>query len=137
MQNTPLTIEKQHLEPPVLQRNWMISPPGSPQEGWVQIEEDPPNSVTLHEDIQSALDRLAVQLESLEDEVEEEDSKDKSKAHVILDTTDLGGVQVIVEDVDAGADSDDNVGGKGIKASRTIASEVIGKTPRPPPVEEM
>ena len=113
----------------------MISPPGSPQEGWVQIEEDPPNPVTLHEDIQSALDRLAAQFESSEEETIEEEPQDKSKGQIILDTTELGGVQVIVQDVDAENDSDESRGGMGIKATKTSA-EAMGKTPRPPVEEE-
>jgi len=113
----------------------MISPPGSPKEGWVQIEEDPPNPVTLHEDIQAALDRLAAKFEPPEEQEAEEgqeEDKEKTKGQVILDTTDLGGLQVIVEDVDAGVESDEGLGGKGITATRTSAEETIGKTPRPP-----
>ena len=112
----------------MLQRNWLISPPGSPQEGWVQIEEDPPNSMTLHEDIQAALDRLAQELEQTEDEDAHE--ADDPRGNVILDTTSLGGVQVIVHDWDSKASSDSEFGGKGIRATKTSAA-VIGKTPRP------
>ena len=90
--------------------------------------------MTLHEDIQAALDRLATELEPEEEEYVPED-EDKSKGQVILDTTEQGGVQVIVQDYDAGIESDDSRGGKGIRATRTSA-DVIGKTPRPP-VEEM
>jgi hypothetical protein len=122
-------MEKKYLEVPVLERNWLISPPGSPQEGWVQIEEDPPNSVTLHEDIQSALDKLARQLEEEEDTEEYDD--DGIKGHVILDTTSQGGVQVVVHDWDSMDDSDDGVGGLGIRRTKTTA-ESLGKTPRPP-----
>ena len=126
--NTPLTIEKKHLEPPVLQKNWLISPPGSPQEGWVQIEEDPPNSITLHKDIQAALNRLAQELGQPDDGDAHE--ADDHRGNVILDTTSLGGVQVIVHDWDLMANSDDEFGGKGIRATRTSAA-AIGKTPRP------
>ena len=108
----------------------MISPPGSPQEGWVQIEEDPPNSVTLHGDIQAALDRLALELEQTKDG-EAHESTDNHQGNVILDTTSLGGVQVIVHDWDSIASSDDEFGGKGIRATRTSAA-VIGRTPLPP-----
>ena len=136
-QNTPLTLEKKHLEPPVLQKNWLISPPGSPQEGWVQIEEDPPNNVTLHEDIQAALDRLAMELEQRSHE--NEDADDKTKGHVILDTTGEGGVQVVVHDWDAihdtASDESDEegagLGGRGIGMVKAT-SLALGHTPRPP-----
>lgn len=122
-------MEKKYLAPPVLERNWLISPPGSPHEGWVQIEEDPPNSVTLHEDIQTALDRLAREFDQGEDE--EEQSKNKLQGNVILDTTSLGGVQVTVDDWDSMADSEsEDVSGRGIRETRTSVA-VIGKTPRP------
>lgn len=113
----------------MLEKNWLISPPGSPQEGWVQIEEDPPNKVALHEDIQAALDRLAKDLEGNE---EEDGNMNGATGNVILDTTSLGGVQVIVNDWDE-MDSpiDDNFGGRGIHNTRTSA-EVVGRTPRPP-----
>jgi len=113
----------------VLEKNWLISPPGSPQEGWVQIEEDPPNKVALHEDIQAALDRLAKDLEG--DEEDGENTKGVT-GNVILDTTSLGGVQVIVNDWDEmDSPMDDNFGGRGIQNTRTSA-EVVGRTPRPP-----
>jgi hypothetical protein len=87
-------VEKKFLEPPGLERNWLISSPGSPKEGWVQVKEDPPNSVTLHEDIQSALDRLA---EALGQEMGATIKKDSKEGNAILNTTSLGGVQVIVQ----------------------------------------
>jgi hypothetical protein len=126
-------LEKKYLEPPVLEKNWLISPPGSPQEGWVQIEEDPPNSETLHVDIQSALDRLAEELlrRETEEEEEEEGDEDGAKGHVILDTTQHGGVQVVVHDWDATGDSDQGYGGRGISEVKATV-EALGKTPRPP-----
>jgi hypothetical protein len=113
-----------------LQKNWLISPPGSPQEGWVQIEEDPPNSITLHEDIQAALDRLANDLG--QDADDDTQDIDYNGGNVILDTISQGGVQVIVHDWDSVENaSDDEFGDKGIRQTRTSAA-VIGKTPRPP-----
>jgi calcipressin-2 len=139
VQITPLRMEKKFLEPPVLEKNWLISPPGSPQENWVQIREDPPNSVTLHNDIQSALNRLAVQLgQDLDGAGRKEDSKE---GNVILDTTDLGGVQVIVQNWDAreeaegeSEEQDQEVREFDIRNMRT--SVAIGKTPRPPAHDE-
>ena len=130
-------MEKHHLEPPVLEKNWMISPPGSPTEGWEQVVEDPPNSDTLHHDIQDALARLAAQLGQLEspasvsgdaDEVQVEEKS--SEGQVIIDTTPLGGVQVVVTDYDAGKNSgcDDGQEDGGVA--------VMGRTPRPPVQED-
>jgi calcipressin-2 len=122
-------MEKKYLAPPVLEKNWLISPPGSPHEGWVQIEEEPPNPVTLHEDIQTALDRLA--REFGQDEDEEGQVMNKPQGNVILDTTSLGGVQVTVDDWDSMGDSGtEDSGGNGIRGTRTNAA-VMGKTPRP------
>jgi calcipressin-2 len=121
-------MEKKLLEPPVLEKNWLISPPGSPTEGWVQVEEDPPNSFTLHEDIQAALDRLALELGQTE--AGETDNAEKPSGNVILDTTSLGGVQVIVHDWDSMKEMDE-FGDKNICEPRTSAA-VIGRTPRPP-----
>ena len=105
----------------------MISPPGSPTEGWVQVEEEAPNPVTLHEDIQAALYRLATQYGQKPDEEKPED--DKCQGKVILDTTSHGGVQVIVHDWDSREPSDDEFGGSGIHQTSVAA---IGRTPRPP-----
>jgi hypothetical protein len=127
-----LILEKKYLEPPVLEKNWLISPPGSPQEGWVQIEEDRPNSVTLHEDIQAALDRLADDLLQQENEAEEEE-EGSIKGKVILDTTRLGGVQVVVHnwDEEENSDGEFGYGGRGINGVKATV-ESLGKTPRPP-----
>ena len=105
----------------------MISPPGSPKEGWIQIVEDPPNTATLHNDIQAALDRLAHELGHKSDD----EGEDETQGKVILDTTSSGGVQVIVHDFDAIAELGEGIGGNGIRETRTSAA-AIGKTPRPP-----
>lgn len=49
---------KGRLEVPALERNWLISPPGSPPVGWTQIKEDPPNSQMLHHDLIAALSHI-------------------------------------------------------------------------------
>lgn len=52
------TIKAGHLQVPELEKNWLISPPGSPPVGWTQVREDAPNSQMLHTDLLEALDRL-------------------------------------------------------------------------------
>ncbi|CAO1625440.1 unnamed protein product [Parajaminaea phylloscopi] len=58
-----------HLLPPNTDRNFLISPPGSPPVGWEPIREDPPNRETLAADLIDALRRLATA--RAEDEHEE------------------------------------------------------------------
>ena len=50
-----------HHRPPVLERNFLISPPGSPPVGWEQTREEPPNEVAFAEDLQRALEQLREQ----------------------------------------------------------------------------
>ncbi|KAJ9126223.1 hypothetical protein QFC24_001946 [Naganishia onofrii] len=53
-----------YLAPPPITKNFLISPPGSPPEGWEPIIEEPPNDKTLAEDLAGALEK--VQLERRE-----------------------------------------------------------------------
>ncbi|KAF9932282.1 hypothetical protein FBU30_008577 [Linnemannia zychae] len=56
-QHTETVIDpaSRYLHPPELEKNWLISPPGSPPVGWSQVREDPPNSLHLAEDLVQAL----------------------------------------------------------------------------------
>lgn len=65
----PIVSSSQHLEPPPLTRNFLISPPGSPPEGWEPIVEDPPNSATLAKDLMAALEKLSSRAAKGEKEV--------------------------------------------------------------------
>ncbi|KAG0209005.1 carbohydrate-binding module 1 protein [Mortierella sp. GBA30] len=56
-QHTEISIDpaSHYLHPPELEKNWLISPPGSPPIGWSQVREDPPNSLNLSDDLVKAL----------------------------------------------------------------------------------
>jgi len=47
-----------YLAPPAIEKNFLISPPGSPPVGWEPIKEDPPNSAPLAVDLMEALRKL-------------------------------------------------------------------------------
>lgn len=49
----------EYLPVPDTDKNFLISPPGSPPIGWEQIREDPPNVDTLAEDLAKALEGLS------------------------------------------------------------------------------
>ncbi|THH30812.1 hypothetical protein EUX98_g3374 [Antrodiella citrinella] len=50
-----------YLRPPAIEKNFLISPPGSPPVGWEQIREDPPNATPLATDLMAALNKLHLQ----------------------------------------------------------------------------
>jgi len=52
------TTEQQLLHPPQLEKNWLISPPGSPPVGWQQTTEDPPNKHVMPLDLSAALHHI-------------------------------------------------------------------------------
>ncbi|KAF9262616.1 Calcipressin [Marasmius fiardii PR-910] len=85
------TIESEnyHLQPPTTDRNFLISPPGSPPVGWEPIREDPPNSTPLADDLITALKSLQVQ----------QTSESSTGVEIVLDASESG-VSVVVEDCD-------------------------------------
>ena len=92
----PVLPSSQHLEPPPLTRNFLISPPGSPPEGWEPIVEDPPNSATLAKDLMAALEKLSSRAA-------------KGEKEVIIQEAEAG-VGVTVQDMTPDDDDDDNDG---------------------------
>ncbi|KAH9890517.1 Calcipressin [Cubamyces lactineus] len=90
---TSETQEHNHyLRPPANEKNFLISPPGSPPVGWEQIREDPPNSTPLAQDLIAALRRL---------EIQEEQQRRGAGPEVLLEPEDGVGISVFVEDCDA------------------------------------
>ncbi|PPQ82377.1 hypothetical protein CVT25_008338 [Psilocybe cyanescens] len=77
-----------YLKPPAIEKNFLISPPGSPPVGWEQIKEDPPNATPLAEDLIQALRKLQTY-------------DDHPAFEQLLDPMDGSGVGVYVEDCDA------------------------------------
>ncbi|KLT44922.1 Calcipressin [Cutaneotrichosporon oleaginosum] len=85
---TPLDSETDHLRPPEHERNFLISPPGSPPEGWEPIAEDGPNMAPLADDLKRALESLQLQAKG----------RDRGTGPEVI--IDGGGVRVEVEDTD-------------------------------------
>jgi len=88
-----------YLQPPELEKNFLISPPGSPPVGWEPIREDPPNATPLADDLMAALRQLQLQ-------------EKRSSVEVLLDPLEGSGVGVYVEDCDMmmNEDGEENVG---------------------------
>jgi len=97
--HTPLekiSGEPQFLRPPALEKNFLISPPGSPPVGWEPIREDPPNSTPLAEDLMSALRKLQIQQEG------------SSILEMLIHPDDGPGISIYVEDCDALSEPDES-----------------------------
>lgn len=81
-----------HLAPPPLEKNFLISPPGSPPIGWEPILEEPPNATPLAADLLVALERLEMNHGS--------GPREDGRAELIRADDVDGGVGVWVEDVE-------------------------------------
>lgn len=51
-------VDTVHLQVPGNDKLWLISPPGSPPVGWTSIREQPPNALTMADDLFAALRKL-------------------------------------------------------------------------------
>lgn len=87
------TLDEKFLRPPPIEKNFLISPPGSPPIGWEQIREEPPNATPLADDLIVALRKLKMQ-------------ERRSSREVLLEPEEGVGVGVYVEDCDF-CDGDD------------------------------
>jgi len=79
-----------HLRPPAIEKNFLISPPGSPPIGWEQIVEEPPNVAPLADDLIAALRKLQLAATAA-----------PGGREMILDPEDGAGIGVYVEDCDS------------------------------------
>lgn len=92
MDNFSTVPDDQYLRPPAIEKNFLISPPGSPPVGWEPIKEDPPNVTPLTDDLIVALRKLQVH-------------NKRSSKEMLLEPEDGVGVSVYVEE--CGGDDDD------------------------------
>ena len=76
------------LRPPALEKNFLISPPGSPPAGWEQIREEPPNSTPLADDLIVALRKLQL----------EREGSGKNQVEVLIEPEEGVGISICVED---------------------------------------
>lgn len=61
-------IPRPFLEPPAPEKEFLLSPPGSPPVGWEQQKEDRPNTQALSDDLIKALQKLSMEQEAPEAE---------------------------------------------------------------------
>ena len=89
MESEDTVPEANYLRPPAIEKNFLISPPGSPPVGWEPIKEEPPNATPLADDLMAALRKLQV------------NEKHGSGLEVLIEPHDGGsGVGVYVQDCD-------------------------------------
>ncbi|KAJ3487080.1 hypothetical protein NLI96_g3778 [Meripilus lineatus] len=77
-----------YLKPPEHEKNFLISPPGSPPEGWEQIREDPPNPTPIAHDLIHALQKLHLA------------QQEKGSIEVLIAPEEGPGIGIYVEDCD-------------------------------------
>ncbi|KAJ7042052.1 Calcipressin [Mycena alexandri] len=89
--------EANYLRPPAIEKNFLISPPGSPPVGWEPIKEEPPNAAPLADDLMAALRKLQLH------------EKRGSGLEVLIEPEDGdSGVGVYIEDCGDDDDSDED-----------------------------
>ncbi|KAH9948125.1 Calcipressin [Amylocystis lapponica] len=81
------------LRPPEIEKNFLISPPGSPPVGWEPIREEPPNATPLADDLIAALRKVQLQAER---------EQRGAGPEVLLEPEEGVGIGVYVEDCDGG-----------------------------------
>lgn len=91
------------LQPPQHEKNFLISPPGSPPVGWEQVREDPPNATPLAEDLIHALRKLEVDAQFRRTKVEGQ----KGLELLLAAEDSMDGISVYVENCDIEEDEDE------------------------------
>ena len=95
---------EQFLQPPAHEKNFLISPPGSPPIGWEQVREDPPNATPLAEDLIHALRKLEIDAQFQRTKVE-----GQRGVELLLGPEDtVDGICVYVCDCDIAEDEDED-----------------------------
>ncbi|TFY81601.1 hypothetical protein EWM64_g2411 [Hericium alpestre] len=82
-----------YLRPPAIEKNFLISPPGSPPVGWEPMKEEPPNVTPLADDLIAALRKLHL-------------VEARSGPQVLVEPEEGAGIGVYVEDCDAEDDEE-------------------------------
>ena len=98
-----------YLAPPSPTKNFLISPPGSPPEGWEPIQEEPPNVTPLADDLMAALHKLQSDRELMGDGATRRTMDGRGEILWRAEET-AAGVGVYVEDCcqpDPSSDDDD------------------------------
>jgi hypothetical protein len=85
-----------YLKVPELEKNFLISPPGSPPVGWEPAKEEPPNSTPLADDIVAALRQLQLMHNS-------------SGVEMLLHPDEGSGISICVEDCGSEEDSSEEI----------------------------
>lgn len=145
--HNPENPDPNRLLPPAHPRNFLVSPPGSPPEGWEPIMEDAPNDQTLASDLIKALDSLQVDPNNVHrtrwigsDDDSEADGVQGPGMDVILETSSGFTVAVqappeletnsaeVVDQVEYLFDSDARVGAaSGISGERATVDSMQGR----------
>ncbi|KAJ7063653.1 Calcipressin [Mycena amicta] len=86
-----------YLQPPKVEKNFLISPPGSPPVGWEPVKEEPPNATPLADDLIAALRKLQMH-----------DREKSAGLELLIDPKDGdAGVGIYVEDCSSSDDEYD------------------------------
>ncbi|KAF9234503.1 Calcipressin [Melanogaster broomeanus] len=89
--------DEHFLKPPPVEKNFLISPPGSPPVGWEPVREEPPNTATLAHDLITALQKLQLR-------------QSHGGKEILLEPEEGVGVTVYVENADSGeSDGEEDV----------------------------
>lgn len=114
-----------HLRPPPIEKNFLISPPGSPPVGWEQIKEDPPNATPLADDLIAALRKLQLTHDA------RREGRCGSNISVLVEPDEGAGVGIYVEDCDM-EDEDGKYARTGLSADGAHEEPwVYGESPFP------